>query len=172
MSSSRLRLAFPIVELRLGAEHRLVAVALRPDPDLAAVWVVHDGQRRLRREEDDADRLSRLVDHLMRSGRALREHGDVAGLERLLSVRRAQRRLARDDQQPLLTALLVVVRPRLLAGRELVQAAAQKVGAETFPEGRRAVPVALAIVLAVPVAAVHIERLHEDDFRTRAPPMA
>ena len=82
-----LRLAFPVVELRLSAEHRLVAVALRPDPDLAAVRVVHDGQRLLRREQDDADRLVRLVDHLMRSGRAFREHGDIAWLEHLLSVR-------------------------------------------------------------------------------------
>jgi hypothetical protein len=43
-------------------------------------------QRSLRREEDDANRVVCLVEHLMRARRSLGEHRHIARLEDLLAV--------------------------------------------------------------------------------------
>jgi len=43
--SAALGLVVPVVELGLALEHGLIALRLRPEPDLAAVRVVDDGER-------------------------------------------------------------------------------------------------------------------------------
>ena len=69
----------------------------------------------------------------MRARLALREAGDVARRELPLACRRAQRRPARDDDEPLLVRVVVVVRPGALARRHFVERAADQLRAEVVP---------------------------------------
>src|SRR3954447_11245739 len=80
-------LALPVVDGCVGAQELLVAArGLRPDPDLAAVGVVHDGDRRLRREDQHAARVAALVRDPVRAVGPLGEDGDVTGSELALAV--------------------------------------------------------------------------------------
>src|SRR5439155_23130916 len=109
----------------------------------------------------DADRLVRVVDHLMGAGRPFGGDDDRARFERLLAVGGTQGRRPRHDEEPLLAALLVVVRPRLLAGRQLVQAGTEQLRAQPPPESGDAMAIAVNLVLALPlVGAEDVERLH------------
>ena len=74
----------------------------------------------------------------MRARRAFREADDVPGAQLVLAVGNPQRRPARDDEQPLLGAVLVVVGERALARLELVDGRADLLGAEPRPEAGRA----------------------------------
>src|SRR5438270_9774046 len=112
--------------------------------------MVDDREWRLRGQNPASAGGVASVEHLVGALRALGEDGEVAGLELAPSVRRAQGRTAREDDQPLLAADLVVVGPGLLARRQLVDAAAQEVGVEPAADRGDAVPVAVAVVLVVP----------------------
>jgi hypothetical protein len=92
---------------------------------------------------------------------AFRKHGDVPGLQLPFTVGTAERRPTRERDQPLLAAELVVVRPGLLARRNLVEAAAEQPGSETLADRSRSVAEALPVVLVVPVLlAEEVEDLH------------
>jgi len=80
----------------------------------------------------------------------LREDRHIAGLELALAVRPTHRRPTRDRDQPLFATDLVVVRPRLLTRRQLIQAAAQEAPAEPLADRGDAMAIAVAVVLAVP----------------------
>src|SRR5207302_394755 len=69
---------------------------------------------------------------------------------------------AAHDHEPLLAAELVVVRPRRLAGRELVQRPAEQLAAAKPRADRRpAVPVSVALFLRVPVLRpIEVEDVH------------
>jgi hypothetical protein len=60
----------------------------------------------------------------VRTGGAGGKEEEVPRFELLLAVRMPQRRGARDDQEPLLFRLLVVVGADSLAGRQLIHAEA------------------------------------------------
>src|ERR1051325_3264842 len=82
--------AVPVVQLRLVGDEADVSVVLRPDPELAAIRVLDDDERSLRREDDESHRGVGLVRNLVRPGRPLREHGDVTRLELPLAVGRPE----------------------------------------------------------------------------------
>src|ERR1043166_6236569 len=85
---------------------------------------------------------------------------EVAARDRPLPGQR-QGRAAREHDQPFLAADLLVVGPGLLARRELVDTAAQIFRAEPAADGGDAMPVAVALVLVVPVdLAAEVEDLH------------
>jgi hypothetical protein len=84
------------------------------------------------------------------TGRSLREDDDVAGLEPVLAVRSSEARRSGDDDQPLLAAVFVVVRPRSFPGRQLVETAAEKTAAEALADGRSQVAETVAVALRVP----------------------
>src|SRR5438552_1096329 len=108
--------------------------------ETADVIVLPDRVVRGWRRRDGHDLVLAVLDEV-RTGRPLRKPGEVARLELLLAARAPQRRPPREDDQPLLAAELVVVRPRLLTGRELVHAAAEEACAEPAADGRDAVSV-------------------------------
>jgi hypothetical protein len=87
----------------------------------------------------------------MRTALAPREADDVPRTEDALAFRGAQRRLPRDDEQPLLVAVLVVVGERLLAGRQVVEARAQQLAADPLAAPAPARPVAPGDPVAVVV---------------------
>src|SRR5262245_48186692 len=164
-----LRLAFPVVELALAREQRALAVAARPEADLAAIGIVDDGQRALGREDEHARRLGAPVDQLLGALWPLAEDDDVAVRELALALRGAQRRSPRYDEQPFLHAVRVVIGPRLLAGRELIEARPERTRTEPVADPGGAVAEALTVVLGVPVLlAVEVEHLHAPDCRTGA----
>jgi hypothetical protein len=101
-------------------------------------------------EDEDSAGFIRAVDDLVPAGGPFGEHCDVAGLQLALSVGPSQRRPPGDGNEPLLAADLVVVGPRLLARRELVEAAAEQAGSEALTDYADSVAVAGAVVLAVP----------------------
>ena len=135
------------------------ALGLRPEHDLLAVGIAGERDRRLVREDQDAHRLRRVVAHLVRACGSIRETDDLAGLERALAARVAQRRPAGDNDQPFLAADLVVVREALLAGRQLVEAHAELLGAEARADRGAPAAVAGPLLLALPVVAVDVEGL-------------
>jgi hypothetical protein len=83
--------------------------------------------------------------------RAFRKDRDVTRRELSLANRPPEGGTARDSDQPLLTADLVVIGPGLLARRQLVEAAAEKCRTEALADRRRSVSISRPIVLAVPV---------------------
>ena len=91
---------------------------------------MHEGEGALGGEDEDPRGLLRAVDDLVAARGPLREDGDVAWGELALAVRPPQCGPARDGDEPLLAADLVVVRPGLLARRELVDGAADELRAE------------------------------------------
>jgi len=100
----------------------------------------------------------------------LREDRHIAGLELALAVRPAQRRPTHDRDQPLLATDLVVVRPRLLTRRQLIQAAAQQARAEPLPDRGDAMALAVAVALAVPRRLPkEVEDLHQAIVVTELP---
>ena len=99
------------------------------------------------------------VDHLMRACRAAREADSVTLDEHLLAVRRAQGRPAAQDDQPLLVRMVEVVGPGLLARTDLVEAAADQLGAEPPADMRVPDPVALPLPEQVPLVAEQVEDL-------------
>src|SRR5205085_4524668 len=74
-----------------------------------------------------------------------READDVAGREPLRAARATEGRAALEDDQPLLVAVLEVVRADALPGRELVERAADQPGADPVAEPGHAGAVPLRI---------------------------
>jgi hypothetical protein len=97
---------------------------------------------------------------------AAREADDVAFLEPLLTLRRAERRVASDDDQPLLVGVMRVVRPEPITGLELIEAAAEELCAHALAHPRVLAPPAGAILLTVPFVAVEVEDLHRLEPRS------
>lgn len=128
----------------------MVTLGLRPKPYLAAVRIVDDRMRCFGGEDEDSAGFIRAVDDLVPAGWPFGEHCDVAGLQLALPVGPSQRRPPGDGNEPLLAADLVVVGPRLLARRELVEAAAEQAGSEALTDYADSVAVAGPVVLAVP----------------------
>jgi hypothetical protein len=128
----------------------VVTLGLRPKPYLAAVRIVDDRMRCFGGEDEDSAGFIRAVDDLVPAGGPFGEHCDVAGLQLALPVGPSKRRPPGDGNEPLLAADLVVVGPRLLARRELVEAAAEQAGSEALTDYADSVAVAGAVVLAVP----------------------
>ena len=79
-------------------------------------------------------RLVGAIRQLVRAVRPLREADGVPRAELALALRCAQRRPAREDDQPLLVADLVVVRADALPGRQLVHREAEPLGADERPD--------------------------------------
>jgi hypothetical protein len=90
----------------------------------------------------------------VRTGRPLGEDDDVAGLELVLAVGSPQDWLSGDDDQPLLAALFVVIRPRALPRRQLVETAAEKTAAEALADGGAQVAEPIAVARRVPLMVV------------------
>jgi hypothetical protein len=103
----------------------------------------------------------RAVDHLVRAARPLDEADDVAGLELALALRRPKRRRAGDDHEPLLVAVLVVVGPRSLARRQLVERGSDLGGVETRADAGHPPVEAVRPPLVLPLVAVEVEDLHD-----------
>src|SRR5688500_5674906 len=167
----RLGLAVPVVDLGLDPEHPagIGVLVPRPDAHLAAVRIDRSVRLTLRRGDQHAHRLVRVVAHLMGSVRPFGEAHDVTGAELVLAVRSAQRRPAADDDEPLLVAVLVVVREAALAGLELVQAGADLLAAD-LPSHRGTPPrEAGAVAGLVEVAVEEVERSHAPYPSRRAP---
>ena len=83
----------------------------------------------------------------------LAEDDDVAAREFALALWGAQRRRPRYDEQPFLQPVRVVIGPRLLAGRELIEARPERMRTEPGADPGGAVTEALAVVLGVPSPA-------------------
>src|SRR4029450_9300890 len=94
---------------------------------------------------------------------------DVAVRELALALRATQRRSPRYDEQPFLQAVRVVIGPRLLAGRELIEARPKRTRTEPGADPSGAVTEALTVVLGVPVLlALEVEHLHASGCRAGA----
>src|SRR5512133_2699077 len=94
------------------------------------------------------------------------EDDDVAARELALALRGAQRRRPRYDEQPFLHAVRVVIGPRLLAGRKLVEARSERMRTEPVAYPGGTVTEALTVVLRVPVlVALEVEHLHAPHCR-------
>ena len=65
-----------------------------------------------------------------------------------------------DDDQPLLVGVVRVVRPQPVARLELVEAAAEQLGAETHADVRVLAAPAGTLLDAVPLVAVEVDDLH------------
>ncbi len=88
------------------------------------------------------------------------EADDVALLQLLLALGRAQGGAAAKDDHPLLVRVVGVVRPEAVARLELVQASAQELGADLRPYPRVLAPPALALLDAIPLVSIQIEDVH------------
>ena len=88
------------------------------------------------------------------------EADDVALLQLLLALGRAQGGPTAKDDHPLLVRVVRVVRPEAIARLELVQASAQELGADLRPYPRVLAPPALALLDAVPLVRIQIEDVH------------
>jgi hypothetical protein len=86
----------------------------------------------------------------VRPARPFRKDDDVARLQLLLALRAPDDRRTGDDDQPLLATLLVVIRPRALSRRKLVETRAQQSAAEAFADSRSQMAETVAVVLCVP----------------------
>ena len=113
---------------------------------------------------------SLAVGHLVRAGRAGREAHGVARLQLFLeltvAVGAAQRRPAAQHQQPLLRPELEVVRADALAGREVVDAAADPRGADQRRELDRPRLVARRVLgVGLGLDGEHVDGLHRSSSR-------
>jgi hypothetical protein len=113
----------------------------------------------LRREEEHARRILGPVLERVRAIRPLGEADDVTRTKLALTLGRPHGRRPGDDERPLLVAVMEVVRERALPGRELVQARSNVLGANPRADSRRPPAKAVAILLAVPLFAVEVERV-------------
>src|SRR5215204_2160508 len=142
-------LARPVVDVAFALRDQLVLVVAGPDADLVAVGV--DGHRRvaLRGEHQQADGHLAAVRQLVRAFRALGEADDLAGLQGLVAARPANRQRAVENDEPLLVAVLVVVRAIALASPELVDRAAEHRSADRLAEAEVTGDVAVGVALVV-----------------------
>src|SRR5262249_49010014 len=104
-----------------------------------------------------------VVADLMRAFLAARKAHDVAFLQDLLALVRAERRPAAQDDHPLLVRVVRVVRPEPIARHDLVHAAADQLGADVLADPGVLAPPALTILGAVPLVPVEVEDLHGDE---------
>src|SRR3954451_23027029 len=161
MDTLSLHLSVVVIHVAGAADQDVVAHVARPDADLVAVGV--DGDRRLilGREHHDTDRLVAAVEHLVRARGPRREADDVAALEGLLALGVAQDDRPVEDDQPLLAAVLVVVRADALAGRQLVDRRAHLRGADPRSEAVGPGAVALRVLgVVLRLRRVEVEALH------------
>src|SRR5262249_28594970 len=114
--------AVEVVDLVGEAEE----LAAGPEADLAAVGVEGDRRLVLVRDDRDPRRLLAVVRELVRALLALGEDDEIAGLELPVAVGVAERRAAREHEQPLLAAVLVVVRERALPRGQVVHREAER----------------------------------------------
>ena len=164
-----LRLPFPVVELALAREQRL-AVAARPEADLAAVGIVDDGQRALGREDEHARRLGAPVDQRMGAPWPLAEDGDVAARELALALRGAQCRRPLIRRAAIPSCRTCSDRATSSRRAELIEARPERTRTEPGADPGGAVTEALAVVLGVPVLlALEVEHLHAPDCRAGRP---
>jgi hypothetical protein len=98
--------------------------------------------------------------HLVRSLLAAGKADDVAFSERVLALRRPERRLAAQDDEPLFVGVVGVVRPQSVAGLELVHASAEQLGPDACADPRVLAAPALAVLGAIPLVTVQVEDLH------------
>jgi hypothetical protein len=96
----------------------------------------------------------------MRPGLPSREDDDVAFAELLLAVRRAERGLTANDEEPLLVRVVQVIGPQALSGLQLVQAPAEQLGAEASPHPAVLASPARAVLDAIPLVALKVEDVH------------
>src|SRR5581483_3036928 len=85
------------------------------------------------------------------------EAHDVAGPERARSLRRPHLRRSVDHDEPFLDAVVVVVRERVLAGRDLVDGAPDLRAADLTRDARRARAPAVAFVFVPELAGEQVE---------------
>ena len=90
---------------------------------------------------------------------AAREADDVALLQLVLAVGRAERRPPADDEQPLLVRMVRVVRPEPVARLELVQAPSDQLTADARADPGVLASPPCALLDAVPLVGVEIEDL-------------
>ena len=79
-----------------------------------AMWIHRDGEARLVGQQHFTRTVSGALFVSLCAPRAFREADDIAGLEHVLALGMAERRPAREDDRPLLAAVLVVVRANAL----------------------------------------------------------
>src|SRR5437764_3300457 len=101
MTPDLLVLVLPIFELGPRASEDDPLAGDAPRADLAGVEVLDDVRRDQRGEHEDADGRVRVVADLVRALLAARERDDVALAQLLLTLVRAQRRLAAEDDRRL-----------------------------------------------------------------------
>src|ERR687886_435463 len=161
-----LLLALPVVELRPGlAEHDPLA-GDTARADLAAVEILDDVRCNKGREHEDTDRRVRVVADLVRAFLAARERDHVALAQLPLTLVRAKRGLAAEDDHPLLVRVVRVERPLLVARLDLVHARADELGVDVRADPGVLDPPTLAILRAIPLGvAVEIEDLHAASLR-------
>ena len=109
-------LAVPVVHVGRSAREHVVGFVSGPHADLAAVRVHRDGWHAPRREHQHTHRLVGLVAHEMRSRGLLWEVDDVERVEGIRALGMAKRRTTAQHEQPLLLAVLIVIRADCLAG--------------------------------------------------------
>src|SRR6185436_9287644 len=118
------------------------------------------------REHEDTDRHVRVVADLVRAIVAAREGDDVALAQLPLTLMRAKRGLATEDDHPLLVRVVRVERPLLIARLDLVHACADQLGVDVRADPVVLDPPTLALLRAIPLGvAVEIEDLHAASLR-------
>src|ERR1051325_5717027 len=93
---------------------------------------MHDVGRDHRRQHEDADRRLGAVDDLMSALLAAWKADDVALLQDLFALGRAERRLSGQHDHPLLVRVVRVIRPELVAWLDLGHARADQLAANVW----------------------------------------
>src|SRR5690349_5165159 len=120
------------------------------------------------RVHEDADALLRLVPHGVRALRPRPEADDVPRLQHVASLRVADGRSSLEHEQPLLLAVLVVVRADRLARRQLVDRRPHRGGADERPEAEHAGAEAVRIRVVVLERGLRdVDALHRRSLSAR-----
>src|SRR5919198_2541509 len=139
---------------------------LAGDADLAGVEILDDVRCDKGREHEDTDRRVRVVADLVRAFLAAREGDHVALAQLPLTLVRAKRGLAAEDDHPLLVRVVRMERPLLVARLDLVHARPDELGVDVRADPGVLDPPTLAILRAIPLGvAVEIEDLHAASLR-------
>src|SRR4051794_4961651 len=96
----------------------------------------------------------------MRPRLAAREADDITLVKLALALGRAERRLAANDEEPLLIGVMRVIRPHLVARLCLVKSCADQLTADVLTDLRCPGVPALAFHRVIQLVVVEVEDLH------------
>src|SRR3954454_23517070 len=160
--SRRRSLAVPVVDRRRPRQVQpVVAGHPRPRPDLVAVRVHRNRGRPVRRQDQEAPRAANGVGALL----TRREAHDVSAPQLPFALGSPHDRRPLDHEQPLLDAVVVVVRERLLGRRQLIDGAADQLRPEAVADALPAGALPRAVALVRHLVAQEIERRHAFQYR-------